>query len=130
MSLSRRRFLGSLAGLTAITALAGAGIRLPKREEFEVKVDPYLADLGLHRDFDTASLRYKSYERFSNRVEAPVDLTEKSFDNIIRQLLDSPLSASIRPTKWIMSPAMYREHRLASMPWFDRLIYRLTEGFA
>lgn len=50
---TRRLFLGMLAALPVITALAGAGLRLPRREDID-------------GDFDIAALRYKATERYSN----------------------------------------------------------------
>lgn len=41
---SRRSFLGILAGLPAMSALAGAGLRLPRREEVAVTLDTALAE--------------------------------------------------------------------------------------
>lgn len=58
---TRRKFLGALAGITAVTALAGAGLRVPKREDIEV-------DSALSHDFSTENLRYKATERFSHAV--------------------------------------------------------------
>lgn len=52
---SRRGFLGMLAALPAITALAGAGILLPKRPD----------ELVPETDFSISELRYKATERYS-----------------------------------------------------------------
>lgn len=117
--LTRRKFLGSLAGLTAITALAGAGIRLPRRVDTEVEVevdnsligDAWYIKTSFGGDFDTANLRYKAHERWSNNVGSAVDFSEKSLNDMLRLLLDNEMLTSYpgflaRPNKLIVPPRM------------------------
>lgn len=127
--LNRRKFLGALAGLTAVTALAGAGIRLPKRVDEDALPDlseyftkaPSWAPIGWsptwEGDFD-ASI-------WSNVRVTPY-ISEESLEAIIRAMKEAaPGSYTIRPTKIIVHPSDYaRAERLIrgqGPGWFERL---------
>lgn len=130
--ISRRRFVGMLAVLPAVTALAGFPLRLPKATTAGT-------------DFDTANLRYKCTERysagftdwkgvfgsadFSNRISTGADLSEKSLEDLIKQMGDVSKYV-VRPTRGIVSPEEY--HRIMRARdrerirnWFERLWARI-----
>lgn len=124
---SRRKFLGMLAALPAITALAGSALRLPPRKEMD-------------GDFDTANLRYKASERyseawtsanFSNQLSTRADLSEKSLDDMLkqmRQFIEHPPPFAVRPTKVIVHPDMYEaaHYALTHRPTLlERFLWRL-----
>lgn len=124
---TRRKFLGSLAGLTALTALAGAGIRLPKRTE--VEVDNRLIDgwsFETHPDWTGP---------WSNNHASGVQLTEQSLQDILNQMKDSEMLRSspgylARPNKLIVPPRLEKRAReileYSSLNFFDRLLWRLA----
>lgn len=110
---TRRKFLGAFAGLTALTALAGAGIRLPKRTE--VEVDPTMADPNGWR-IETS---------FSNNAPTGVTLTEQSLQDILNQMKESP--ARLRINKLIVPPRLGARAQeileYAARPrWHERLV--------
>lgn len=106
---TRRKFLGSLAGLTALTALAGAGIRLPRREDVEVDVNPYLTskDAWYLKDWPG---------RYSNNLAHAAELSEQSLQDILNQMKDNA-SFVVRPNKMIVPPHLAeRAHYLLTRP--------------
>lgn len=127
--ITRRKFLGMLAALPAITALAGSGLRLPKREDIE-------------SDFDTANLKYETHERFvggwtdprgifGNSLGVDSALSDKSLEDMLKHMregIDKPPYYALQPTKIYVSP---EHHRLAHdilnrrYGWLERLLLRL-----
>jgi hypothetical protein len=129
--ISRRLFIGMLAVLPAMTALAGSRLRIAEITTMQ-------------GDFDTANLRYKCTERFSagftdwrgvfgtdlsNRISTGADLSEKSLEDLCRQLQAIP-NPVIRPTRRIVSPQEYQAIMRARdneriRNWFERLWRRV-----
>lgn len=95
--LTRRRFVGMLAVLPAVTALAGSGLRLPSRHDI-VADDEFEGPL-----FATDGTSPWSY---SNTLSTSAELSEKSLQDLLNQIRDNqfltsyPMSA--RPTKLIV----------------------------
>jgi hypothetical protein len=107
---SRRKFLGMLAALPAITALAGSGLRLPPRKDIEVEVADYFAS-------DTAWYIKTEHE----------DLSERSLEELLNQLTDNDVIA-LRPTKLIVPPRLAHtaHYVLTHKPTlFERFMWRL-----
>jgi hypothetical protein len=94
--LTRRRFVGSLAGLTALTALAGAGLRPPKRAD--VDVSQYLADPN--------GWRLEGWN-YSNNLATATELSEKVLEDMLRELsLHGHAWIRIQPNKLIVPPQL------------------------
>lgn len=97
--ISRRRFIGALAGLTAVTALAGSRIKVPEFKEAAAATD-----------FDTANLRVKCTERYSAgftdwRVLTPspsAELNVKALEDMLFEMQTQ--GYSLRPTKLLVPP--------------------------
>lgn len=99
---TRRNFLGMLAVLPALTALAGSGLRLPKKVETEIEVEggQYLASK------DSWYIQTDLPNGFRNTVAAGAELTEKSFDDMLDAMRYSMADYKVRPTKLIVHPDM------------------------
>lgn len=114
---TRRKFLGSLAGLTAITALAGAGLRVPPRKEVEVELDisPYLASKDAwYLKIETVGLKHF----YRNTAGSDVQLSEKSLEAMLFELQTyGQAFYKITPRKLIVPPHLAKrakeiiEHR-------------------
>lgn len=114
--MKRRTFLAALAVLPALTVLGGSALRLPRREEIEVAVDPISAN--------------PNNWSFSNTLSTSADLSEKVLENMLRQLtLTGRTAFKLQPTKLLVRADMYeRAHRvLAHRPGlFERLWWMLV----
>lgn len=125
---SRRKFLGVLAALPAITALAGSGLLLPRRKNIEVEVCQYFTGTGswyLKMDVQEA----QEFREF-NRASAAADLSEKSIEHMLNQLRDNEVLSmyQVRPTKLIVHPDMAARAYavLTHKPTlFERFMWRL-----
>jgi hypothetical protein len=122
-----------LAVLPAMTALAGSGLRLKPWEA--------ITDDG---DFDTAALRYKCTERYSegftdwrgvfgnDSIYIDTPLSEKSLEDMLKQMRDfteHPPEWALKPTKLIVDPKHYElATRILTErpPLWQRLWWRLT----
>lgn len=107
---SRRKFLGMLAVLPAITALAGSGLRLPQRREVEVEEVKYFAS--------------------NTTWYIKTDLTEKSIEDALKQLTDAMRHEPYRlnPTKIFVPPRLAHtaHYVLTHKPTlFERFMWRL-----
>jgi hypothetical protein len=128
---TRRKFLGMLAVLPAITALAGSGLRLPRREDVEVvDVNPYLTSntAWYLKTEPEGGLKY--FHRYGhNTVSEAVELSERSLEDILKQMLDSDHMLTYpRPMKLFVPPrlAMSAHHVLTHRPTLlERLLWRL-----
>ena len=113
--ISRRGFF---SGLLAIGALAGAGIRLPKKTEIEVEAAPsYFADPN-------------GWTIFSNVRTSSCDLSESSLQAILDQIEDRAKRIRVQPTKMIVHPDMLERAQavLAYRPTvFERLWWSITD---
>jgi hypothetical protein len=103
--ISRRRFVGALAGLTAVTALAGSRIKVPEFKEAAAATD-----------FDTANLRVKCTERYSagftdwrgvfgNAPSSSAELNVKALEDMIRELTDNAM-LTCQPTRLTVPPRL------------------------
>jgi hypothetical protein len=110
----RRSFLGALAILPLVTALAGT--RLPKLEEEPESTVYWISN----QDFYSYDGQLHT---LSNALSRPCDLTEQSLEELcesIRKLAHGPYR--LEPTRRIVSPAEYAwMHR----SWFERLFDRV-----
>jgi hypothetical protein len=104
----RRAFLKAFAALPAITALAGPALCLPKRD-----LEWFDRNFG-HRmagDFDTANLRYKSTERFSNVLTEASVLSEDALEqlciDIAKHVDERGVRIAFKPTKVIFPPGFF-----------------------
>jgi hypothetical protein len=70
-----------LASLPVVTALAGAGLRLPRREEIEVETNPYLTSnrVWYIKTENEATLKY--FHQYA-------DLSEQSLNDLVNDLRD------------------------------------------
>jgi hypothetical protein len=124
---TRRKFLTALAILPALTALGGAGLRLPARKDVEFEASPYLTSK------DTWYLKTEHADglKYFNRVSPGADLTEASIEDMVKQIraLTDNEVMRVFPTKLIVHPSMAKrakaiiEHRPG---FFERLWWRLT----
>lgn len=127
---TRRRFLGMLAVLPAVTALAGAGISLPRKDEVEVDTDmgKYFASPDTWYLKTTRPDGLKHFYR--NSLGTEVALSEESIEAALRHMQDHRNFAAVRPTKLIVRPEMYHAARgvleRAEWPLFERWLWRLV----
>jgi hypothetical protein len=119
--ITRRRFLGMLAVLPAVTALAGAGLRLPRREDIVVESDPHL--IGQNWYVSTGAP-----ESFSNNRSAASNLSERSLQDMLNWM--ETHTHRVQPTKLIVPPNLVRAAHdvmhYSSLGFFDRLLWRLA----
>jgi hypothetical protein len=127
---TRRKFLGMLAVLPAITALAGSGLRLPPRKDVEFDATPYLTskDAWFIKTEDEAGLKH--FNRYSNRLSTSAELNEKAIEDILRQLKEHMREEPYRvlPTKLIVPPRLAHtaHYVLTHKPTlFERFMWRL-----
>lgn len=125
--LSRRKFLTALAILPALTALGGAGLRLPARKDVEVDVSPYLTS----KDTWYLKTEHSDGLKYFNRVSSGADLSEASLEEMLKRIRAMPDNEvmAIRPTKLIVHPSMAARAKaiLEHRPGFiERLWYKLT----
>jgi hypothetical protein len=122
---SRRKFLGMLAALPAITALAGSTLRLPRREDIEVEVaDYFVSDTAWYIKTDQPD-GLKRFYRNTAGTDAP--LNEKSLEDMLNQLRDNE-AFTVRPTKLIIPPRLAHtaQYVLTHKPTlFERFMWRL-----
>lgn len=112
--MNRRSFLGLLAALPAMTALAGAGVRIPKRTV--VYVEPRLA-------------------KTSWQMQSHTPLREDSIVDLLNQLRDNEVLGMyhVRPTKLIVQSHLKAraEYILTHRPGLlERLWWHLTAAAA
>jgi len=115
---SRRKFLGMLAALPAITALAGSTLRLPRREDFDVNA--YLTGR------DAWYLKTGFPGSLYNRATAELELTEKSLDDILKHMNEG--AYRVQPTKIHVPPRLAHtaQYVLTHKPTlFERFMWRL-----
>jgi hypothetical protein len=117
--ITRRRFVGALAGLTAVTALAGAGIRLPKRADVpEFDMSKYLTGPDAWHPIG-----------WSNNLGTPAALTQKAIDDMLHDvMMRGQAFYRIDPTKLIVPPRLAEraEYVLTHRPTlFERAVWWL-----
>jgi hypothetical protein len=113
---SRRKFLGMLAALPAITALAGSGLLLPRRKDIEVEVADYFAS-------DTTWYIKTVADYFASDTT----LSERSLEELLKQVRDNE-AFLVRPTKLIVPPRLAHtaHYVLTHKPTlFERFMWRL-----
>jgi hypothetical protein len=124
---SRRKFLGMLAALPAITALAGSGLLLPRRKDIEVEVADYFASDTAWYIKTEHEAGLKRFHRYSNNLSTPADLSERSLEELLKQVRDNE-AFLVRPTKLIIPPrlAHMAHYVLTHKPTlFERFMWRL-----
>jgi len=131
---TRRKFVGMLAGMTALTALAGSSLRLPRREDIAVDINPYLTDpktAWFIKTEDEAGLRY--FERHSNTLRPSAELNEEMLEDILNQIHDNQAFTTgplyLKPRKLIVPPrlAARAHYVLTHRPTlFERFCWWLT----
>jgi hypothetical protein len=124
--ISRRKFLGMLAILPAVTALAGSGLRLPRRVDVEVvAVKDYFASPDAWYIKTDPPNGLKHFYRNTAGTNAP--FSEKSLEDMLSQIRDLN-TAAVYPTKLIVPPRLAeRAHYvLTHRPTLlERLLWRL-----
>jgi len=125
---TRRKFLGMLAILPAVTALAGAGLRLPRREDVEVDVNPYLTSNTAWYLTGPDALGIPRFYRHAYGNTAP--LSEESLEDMLNQMRDNEVLSMyhVRPTKLVVPPRMAERanYVLTHRPTLlERLLWRL-----
>lgn len=126
---TRRRFLGMLAALPAMTALAGAALVLPRRPALP-DMSAYLA--GPDTWYPFPWIDHADPNAWSNRATEPADLTEQSLEDMLkhmREFITHPPSWALQPTKLHVHPDMadLARHVIEHRPGFiERLWWRLT----
>jgi len=124
---TRRKFVGMLIALPALTALAGSGLRLPRREDVAVDINSYLTDpktAWFIKTEDEAGLRY--FERHSNTLRPSAELNEEMLEDILKHMREP---YTVRPTKLIVPPRLAEraEYTLTHRPTlFERFCWWLT----
>lgn len=125
--LTRRKFLGMLAVLPAITALAGSGMRLPRKDEVQVETDYFASDTAWYLKTDQTH-GLKSFYRTTAGTNAP--LSEKSLEDMLEAMRYNMADYQRRPSKLIVPPSLVkRAHEVleyANLGFFDRLLWRLA----
>lgn len=126
---SRRKFLGMLAALPAITALAGSGLLLPRRRDIEVEAGQYFASK------DTWYIKMDAQEaqefRYFNRVSSQADLNQESLEDMLKQMqqfIEHPPPFALKPAKLIVHPDMLEraQYVLTHRPTLlERFLWRL-----
>lgn len=105
---TRRRFLGMLAALPALTVLAGSGIRLPRKEEVEVDFNAYFASPNAWYIKTDHPQGLKYFHREARHAEDFWDFsterpfTEESLQALLKQMPDR--AYRVQPTKLIIQP--------------------------
>jgi hypothetical protein len=124
--ISRRKFLGMLAILPAVTALAGAGLRLTRRVDVEVVAfKDYFASPDAWYIKTEHADGLKSFYRNTAGTNAP--LNEKSLEDMIKQIRVTK-GTTVYPTKLILPPRLAERahHVLTHRPMLlERLLWRL-----
>lgn len=116
---TRRKFIGALAGTAALSALAGAGLRLARRTQVEVEVDASLIGDAWY---------VKTDHGFSNTLSTSAELNEKAIADILRQMRDT--AYRVQPTKIIVPPRLHKaaEYVFTHRPTvFERLCWWLRD---
>jgi hypothetical protein len=135
---SRRKFLGMLAALPAITALAGAGILPPRREDVEVTAyeDPFSPTAYLNQYFTSKDSWFikmdaqeaQDFRYFCRTTDGRnVPLVEKSLEDTFNQVRANE-ALPVRPTKLIIPPRLAHtaHYVLTHKPTlFERFMWRL-----
>jgi hypothetical protein len=122
---TRRKFLGMLAVLPAITALAGSGLLLPRRKDIEVEVADYFASDTAWYIKTEHEAGLKRFHRYSNNLSTSADLSERSLEELLKQLR---VMTVVRPTKLIVPPRLAHtaHYVLTHKPTlFERFMWRL-----
>lgn len=128
--ISRRRFVGMLAVLPAITVLGGSVLRLDPRKSIAAPdMGKYFTsqDAWYLKTTPPEGMRYF----YRNTLGTNVVLSERSLEAMLSELHAGNHAAYVvRPTKMIVSPEQYRAYMRAKdneriRNWFERIWRRV-----